>query len=395
MAKILVVSEVFYPDKTSTAHILTRIADCLAIDHNVEVICSNANYGNVASSLSDMDKPYPITRIGAKKYDKNKVVSRAWSLCKNSLLLIKKLSSAVKKEDHVIIVTNPAPILLLVGVLKRIRHFHLTIIVHDVFPENAVAAKLVKDDSGLFYRILLSIFNRSYAAADRLIVLGRDMLDIVLKKVAGSRFIPDVHVIENWSDPYPDYDSDCVDDSYRIRILYAGNIGRCQGLEHFTEAFASVRNELLEFEIRGSGAIEDDIKAIVSSRNCDNVKIGGPYLRDEQFKILQGCDLALVTLADGMYGLGVPSKAYNILSAGKAILFIGDLQSEIAVMVKEHGIGYCFDAKDSVGLVRWLESLTIDDKKIFMEMGLRARTLSLTRYSQTSILNKYRELFCE
>jgi hypothetical protein len=27
-------------------------------------------------------------------------------------------------------------------------------------------------------------------------------------------------------------------------------------------------------------------------------------------------DIALVTLSDGMFGLGVPSKTYNILSAG-------------------------------------------------------------------------------
>ena len=47
-----------------------------------------------------------------------------------------------------------------------------------------------------------------------------------------------------------------------------------------------------------------------------------------------------------MYGLGVPSKSYNILSAQKPILFIGNKKSEIALMIEENNIGWTIDNND-------------------------------------------------
>lgn len=46
--------------------------------------------------------------------------------------------------------------------------------------------------------------------------------------------------------------------------------------------------------------------------------------RSQQNDFLNACDIGIVTLNDGMYGLGVPSKSYNIWAAGKPILYIGD-----------------------------------------------------------------------
>lgn len=40
--------------------------------------------------------------------------------------------------------TNPAPMLLLFPLLKKWKGFYLTILVHDVFPENAIAARILK-----------------------------------------------------------------------------------------------------------------------------------------------------------------------------------------------------------------------------------------------------------
>ena len=41
---------------------------------------------------------------------------------------------------------------------------------------------------------------------------------------------------------------------------------------------------------------------------------------------------------ENMYGLGVPSKSYNSMAAGKALLFIGPAKSEIYDMIKNAGI---------------------------------------------------------
>lgn len=77
----------------------------------------------------------------------------------------------------------------------------------------------------------------------------------------------------------------------------------------------------------GDGALKDKLIKYVEEIGLTNkINFFGNYSREEQNKILNYTDIALVTLSKGMYGLGVPSKTYNILAAGKPILFIGDLK---------------------------------------------------------------------
>ena len=44
-------------------------------------------------------------------------------------------------------------------------------------------------------------------------------------------------------------------------------------------------------------------------------------------------------LGKGMFGLGVPSKAYNLIAAGLPILFVGPKDSEISNLVNENELG--------------------------------------------------------
>ena len=117
------------------------------------------------------------------------------------------------------------------------------------------------------------------------------------------------------------------------------------------------------------------------------------FKRDEQNKILNSCDLAIITLAKGMYGLGVPSKTYNILAAGKPIMFIGDVNSEVALMVKEHGIGYVFPPENQQEIKDFLAGLSLEHRPVLQEMGLKARNLAEISYSESAMLDKYSKLF--
>ena len=113
-------------------------------------------------------------------------------------------------------------------------------------------------------------------------------------------------------------------------------------------------------------------------RNIGHPKVyfHGAYFRRQQNEVLAACHIAVVTLQKGMYGLGVPSKTYNILASGRPILFFGPENSEIAQLVKEKHIGYC----------GWPKKWNIEE---LAEMGKRARDLAIKDYSKATILNKF------
>ena len=84
----------------------------------------------------------------------------------------------------------------------------------------------------------------------------------------------------------------------------------------------------------------------------------------------------LWNIIEWMYGLGVPSKTYNIMAAGRPIIYFGPENGEIGLLIKEHNIGY----------IGWPEIWDIEDMKV---KGARARVLAETQYSKEIILNKF------
>ena len=68
--------------------------------------------------------------------------------------------------------------------LKKLK---LYILVHDVFPENTIPTGIIKSESSFLYKLISSIFNRAYSNTDNLIVLGRDMKEVVENKIRKSK----------------------------------------------------------------------------------------------------------------------------------------------------------------------------------------------------------------
>ena len=275
----------------------------------------------------------------------------------------------------------------------------LNILIHDVFPENTIPAGIIRSRNSFLFKLLSCRFNKAYGMADKLIVLGRDMKEVVEQKVLKSKHRPAITIIENWGDvdniiPFVNK-PELLDNRHQngfLTIQYAGNIGRVQGLDSFLELFSYSNNKQLVLDLWGDGALTGSLKELVDTKGLNSrVNFYGNYSRDEQNIVLNSMDIALVTLSDGMFGLGVPSKTYNILSAGKPILFIGDLNSEVALLIREESIGFCFSSDDKKGIIDFLNGLTPSYFPQLAEMGNRARIVAENKYSENSILNKFLE----
>lgn len=392
MRRIIIVTELFYPDKSTTAHILTKIANTLCKRFEVIVISGPPGYDKTQNNINvgQLDNRVNVCRVQSDNFNKNNLIQRGLKF----ITLSKKLTSLLKREyrdgDCVLICTNPAPLILNISKLKKRLGFNLSILIHDVFPENTIPAGIFSSKNNIVYKFIKNKFDKAYASADKLIVLGRDMETIIANKVANFGN-PDIYVITNWADNVEAVEQRAPLD--RIIIQYAGNIGRVQGLEHFMALFTKANNPLLSFDLYGSGALLPKIKENTIKNTTANIYYKGTFNKLTQFKVLSECNLSLVTLSDGMFGLGVPSKTYNILQAGKPILYIGDKNSEIALLIRENNIGFVFAPEESSEIINFLSTLSIKSIDELHRMGMRAKNLALSTYSEDKILNKYIELF--
>lgn len=393
MKTLWIISELFPPDETSTAFILGEIANVMARKYEVKVICGPEIYDKRKKTDPNnkfvLDPQISVTHVKGVDLDKNTFFGKAMRFAVISRQLYTTAKKNIKEGDKVLLVTNPAPVVALISRLRRKRNFELNILVHDVFPENTKPAGLKLPSWA--YQFLKNLFDKAYSRANQLIALGRDMKQVLEQKVARFEHHPKVTIIENWADLDIVSPIDIPLHPDKFVLEYAGNIGRVQGLQAMVEDIKTAGNDKMEFHLWGTGAEENSLKEYVQRNGMNNVVFHGAYLRSKQSEVINSCDLALVTLTEGMFGLGVPSKTYNIMAAGKAILFIGEPNSEIGLLVKEKNIGYVFEPTDRDGIVKFLSSLSSEKRAEFKEMGQRARKVAETEYAKDIILNKFFE----
>ena len=82
------------------------------------------------------------------------------------------------------------------------------------------------------------------------------------------------------------------------------------------------------------------------------------------------------------------SKSYNILAAGKPILYIGDDNSEIALCIKEFTLGWIVAPNDPHALKNMIEFI-YDNKNNLSSIRNNARTVSDTIFAKDQILERY------
>ena len=389
--KIWIVTELFYPEETAVAYIFTRIANHLSATYKVCVICGPEFYDTNKEGFVDnagLSDEIEIYRTKSLSLDKNSLIQRTIKITvlsfRMGILMCKKIS----KGEVVLLATNPVLLLLFVRLINFYKNFQLHILVHDVFPENTIPAKIFKNNISITYRAIKYLFDKAYSGADHLIVIGRDMKEIISSKVARFHTNPIISIVPNWSDPGKFTGiSQKERKEGKIVLQYAGNIGRNQGFEEILEAFRLSNNNKLIFNLRGTGALYSYIENYISRNSIENINLGGGFSRNEENEILADCTIGLVCLSYGMLGLGVPSKSYHLLSAGKPILFIGEPESEISQLIKENGIGWSLDIRNQNEMIDFFTNLSSVDTDTLIKMGKKARFLAESEYNEPVILN--------
>lgn len=388
-----IITELFPPEETSTGYIMGEIANAMTQKYDVKVICGPAVYDSAKkqdeNSNTIIDNSIDIVRVNAIAENKSSKLSRMKKFLLMSWNLYRVAKEKIKKDDHVLMVTNPFPLIVLMGHLRRRRSFTMSLLAHDIMPESLYTEMNIP---AFIYKIVLKVFNKAYASTDQLIAIGRDMAEILEDKCRSYSHKPKISLIENWGDvkninPTDSFKSD------KVVIQYAGNIGNAQGVGDFVEVMHDADCKNVSFGIWGTGSAENTIKEKVTEYGMtDKITFHGSYLRSQQQEVLNSCDMALVRLVDGMYGLGVPSKTYNILAAGKPILYIGERNTEIWRVIEEYGNGVCFEPHDKKGLIKYLCHLSVEDKPLLAKMGKVSRKLAEEKYSKAAILEKFVEI---
>jgi glycosyltransferase involved in cell wall biosynthesis len=228
----------------------------------------------------------------------------------------------------------------------------------------------------------------AYSSFDFITVLGRDMLSVVRSKIDISCRI---EIVENWgqveelrqieSNKFDSFKDD------RISFVFAGNLGRLQNLEVLVNQFGQLKDKIT-LTLIGEGAVKNELLKIIEEKKYTNIKLFDSQPREEQIHFINSFDVSIISLSEKMYGLGVPSKTYNILACGKPILYIGPKDSEIDILISTHKIGWSLNSFDQLPSV--LSSISKDS--ISKIDRIKIRKLSEDQYTYGHFMEKMKNI---
>ncbi len=391
-----VVSELFHPDETSTSHYLSQLAFGLSDTGPVKAISTRTKGTPLAAH--EVHRGIEIFRCSVPSLDKNRLGPRLAKALLSTASMLGLCLFKIRRGDTVMAVTNPPTLPMFLVPLMKLKGVRTVLRIDDVYPDSAVAAGIL-DASSLLYRCVLGANRFLYRFADSIITLGRDMADVVSRRM--SRDEDKVKVIPNFADldeirPLPKQGNPILQQlgiEDRFVVLIAGNIGRVQGIPALVEAASLLANEPIAFLFVGGGALEGFVRKQISEKNLTNVFLWPNQPRSKQSEFLSACDVALLTLAENMYGIGVPSRLYNYMAAERPVVGVVDANSEPGLVIREEEIGWVAKPGNAHSIAQAVR--TAKQSTELEAMGKKARRIALRDYSSEAVVAAYARLMSE
>jgi glycosyltransferase involved in cell wall biosynthesis len=298
-----------------------------------------------------------------------------------------------ERYDVVLTATQP-PVLNGLGGWITARLVGARFIYHlqDIYPETAGYSGLWKTQ-GIVYRLLMLLDRWNCRKAEFCVVLSDDMVSTLAargvprsKVVIVNNFLvhekaaANIANIPRARDPNGTY-----------RLVFAGNIGRFQGLEAVVDAARLVREDLpqVEFLFLGEG------KALTSLRrqaaDLSNVHFM-PHLEPQAAdRVIAEADLGVVSLKPNIYRVAYPTKTITYLALGLPLLALVETESALARMVVRERIGVVASGPTGDSLAAAIREVVAAQGDA-SEMSQRARHVHARDYSMQRALECWTRL---
>jgi colanic acid biosynthesis glycosyl transferase WcaI len=147
-------------------------------------------------------------------------------------------------------------------------------------------------------------------------------------------------------------------------VLYAGNLGLSQGLEHILTAAELLKGRQdMRFVFVGDGSGRERLMADAAQRRLENVRFLPFQPRPRLPEVLASADVSLVSLQSGIGTGSLPSKTFSILASGRPVVASVDEGSETWDLIRRAEAGLCIPPESPALLVEAILTLAQDPQR--------------------------------
>ena len=251
----------------------------------------------------------------------------------------------------------------------------------------------------LLLGLMMALDKHSCRRADKVIVVGRDMVETLQNRFA---VLPSYAYINNWINekeivPLPAADERVMQfkEKYGLQgkfvIMYSGNIGLYYDLVNIVKVIKEFREFTdVAFAFIGEGSVLEELKDLQREHEITNM-VFIPY-QDKSSLVysLNAGDIHFVVNARGIKGVSVPSKLYGVMAAGKPVLGVLEEGSEASLIVNEAKCGLSVSPGDYQAVYQLIETfIGMKGSAELEKMGNMGRDYLLNYLTKDVSIRKY------
>ena len=404
---LLIYAHYYYPDVASTGQILTELAEGLKESFHTTVICTVPSYTGKVSQYYRKHKYYyeningvDVLRIRVPEFRKNFAQSRIVNIVSYFFSEV-AATFRVERQDNVFTISQPPVLGGLLGVIgKHLKKAKLIYNIQDFNPEQVKAVEFTGNK--LILNAMMLMDKHSCKAADKVIVVGRDMVD-TLRNRFGKKMVPYAY-INNWineKEIYPLPEGNAGVQKFRKRyglenrfvMMYSGNIGLYYDLPNLLKLIAQFQQEKeVVFAFIGEGSVLEELKEYQQKHQLENVVFIPYQEKKDLIYSLNAGDVHFVMNAKGIKGVSVPSKLYGVMAAGKPVLGILEEGAEARLIVEEAQCGRVVSPEDYEAIRNLIrEFIQKRNSEELACMGEKGRNYLVQHLTKDVSIKKYRD----
>lgn len=395
--RVLFLNRSYWPDAEATGQLLTELCEDLAPTFDVTVVAGQPNqnpgHAKFQTRGCEMRHGVRIRRVWNTRFPKSVLAGRIANLL--SYLGTSFLAALALPRPDVVVVESDPPLLCLLGeFLRRWHQTKLVVYLQDIHPDIGIALGKIPD-CWLTRRLRQGMFG-VYRRADRVVVLSRDMRDLLIASGVSSARID---CIPNWIDTQtilPRKDSNAFRRRHGLDgqfiVMYSGNLGLCQRLEDVLAAADRLRDRPdILFLLVGDGVSKRGLEGEARRLGLPNVRFLPYQSKDDLAESLGAADLQLVPLDPRVASCLMPSKLYGVLASGNPVLAVAPKRSELAEITQERRVGLVVPPNRPDALAEAIARGSTNREEL-REMGRAARRLAEEQYDRRRITRRFADM---
>ena len=405
MAKLLLVTPNFFPDKTGIGVTATDCARFLSeLGHEVSVVSAVPYYpewkvhegyrGKLFSE--ELIQNCRVTRVCLYVPQKKTTLRRIFHELSFSLLVLLRVVS--KRFDQIICITPPLSTAAAVATVAWVRRKPFATYVKDIQPDTAICLGMLRNSLVIAGSKLLEKW--VYRRSSRVFVLSEGMRrNLIEKGVAREavQVIPDsieTDVLGNSSASEREKFKKLWEGEGKFVVLYSGNIGVKQNPELIVDIANLLKDEEgVLFIVVGDGVMKEALVSKAEQYDLQNIRFFPLCERKDLGAMLSSADVLLAPQKKEILEVALPSKILAYLCSRKPIIAAAHEASEVARVLTENQAGLVVEPEDPVSIAEKILELKDNPVKA-REQGERGYAFVSSRFDHTVVKESYyRPLF--